>query len=89
VEVRNTFQTLGEQQEMTRQLQSGPLGSKNKVLGFRRKTKEEWIKQETWKKIEEKVNQTEDQQHQIRVLIKTAQKNIHRTEQRGQENGKS
>ena len=55
VEVKNRFQVLGEQQEMTIDGFSQALREAGeKVLGFRRKKKEEWIKEETWKKIDER-----------------------------------
>ena len=55
VEVKNRFQVLGEQQEMTIDgfNQAIPEAGE-KVLGFRQKKKEEWIKEETWKKIDER-----------------------------------
>ena len=55
VEVKNRFQVLGEQQEMTIDGFNQALREAGKkVLGFRRKKKEEWIKEETWKKIDER-----------------------------------
>ena len=55
VEVKNRFQVLGEQQEMTIDGFNQVLREAGeKVLGFRRKKKEEWIKEETWKKIDER-----------------------------------
>ena len=55
VEVKNRFQVLGEQQEMTIDGFNQALREAGeKVLGFRRKKKEEWIKEETWKKIHER-----------------------------------
>ena len=55
VEVKNRFQVLGEQQEMTIDGFNQALWEAGeKVLGFRRKKKEEWIKEETWKKIDER-----------------------------------
>ena len=55
VEVKNRFQVLGEQQEMTIDGFNQALREAGeKVLGFRRKKKKEWIKEETWKKIDER-----------------------------------
>ena len=55
VEVKNRFRVLGEQQEMTIDGFNQVLREAGeKVLGFRRKKKEEWIKEETWKKIDER-----------------------------------
>ena len=55
VEVKNRFHVLGEQQEMTIDGFNQALREAGeKVLGFRRKKKEEWIKEETWKKIDER-----------------------------------
>ena len=55
VEVKNRFQVLGEQQEMTIDGFNQALREAGeKVLGFRRKKKEEWIKEDTWKKIDER-----------------------------------
>ena len=55
VEVKNRFQVLREQQEMTIDGFNQALREAGeKVLGFRRKKKEEWIKEETWKKIDER-----------------------------------
>ena len=55
VEVKNRFRVLGEQQEMTIDGFNQALREAGeKILGFRRKKKEEWIKEETWKKIDER-----------------------------------
>ena len=55
MEVKNRIQVLGEQQEMTIDGFNQALREAGeKVLGFRRKKKEEWIKEETWKKIDER-----------------------------------
>ena len=55
VEVKNRFQVLGKQQEMTIDGFNQALREAGeKVLGFRRKKKKEWVKEETWKKIDER-----------------------------------
>ncbi|PVD27885.1 hypothetical protein C0Q70_10460 [Pomacea canaliculata] len=55
MEVKNRFQALGDQQEMTidnfnRVLQE----TGEKILSFQRNKKEQWIREETWKKIDER-----------------------------------
>ena len=69
-ELKNRLQIFGEEQEMN-------INSFNqifkeageKVLGFRKKKKEEWIQEQTWKKIDRKTerNQTENELHPVRM----------------------
>ena len=67
-ELRNRFQILGEEQEMN--IDSFNQAFKTageKVLGFKKKKKEEWIQWETWKKVEtrkeikQKMNSTQSE----------------------------
>nr|KAG5701644.1 hypothetical protein BaRGS_019333 [Batillaria attramentaria] len=55
IEVKNRYRVLGEEQEMTIDTMNQALkGAGEKVLGFRRKKKEEWIQLDTWQKIDER-----------------------------------
>ena len=55
-ELRNRFQILGEEHEMNiDQVNQIFKAAGEKVLGFKRRKKEEWIiKEQTWKKIDER-----------------------------------
>ena len=55
LEVKNRFQVLGDEQEMTiDSFNQALLEAGEKVLGFQRRRKEAWIKDETWEKINER-----------------------------------
>ena len=54
-ELRNRFQILGDEQEMTIDVFNQAFkDTSEKVLGFKRKKKEEWISNDTWKKIDDR-----------------------------------
>jgi len=52
-ELKNRFQILGEEQEMNiKSINHAFKEAGEKVLGFKKKKREEWIQGETWEKIE-------------------------------------
>ena len=74
IEVKNRYRVLGEEQEMTIDKMNQALKEAGeKVLGFRKKKKEEWIQLDTWQKIDErketkqKINSTRSERMKQRL----------------------
>ena len=87
LELKNRFHVLQEEQEMNIDSFNQVLTETSKsLLGYRKKQKEEWIKTDTWKTIEErketkkKINDTKSQRikNQLQTRYSTLDKEVKR-----------
>ena len=87
LELKNRFHVLQEEQEMNIDSFNQVLTETSKsLLGYRKKRKEEWIKTDTWKTIDErketkkKINDTKSQRikNQLQTRYSTLDKEVKR-----------